>query len=159
MAVSQLPLGAALLVVLLGVASGPLVPGVDLTPAPPEPGVGTATASVESVPTELRLVRERFGAGRYRLVAPAAVVEVGRVEGRPVLRYVVDVPGLSFVTASEYPLHGRAGDRLSPTVGSATVSPQRVDRGVYEGTLAVWLREGPEYTALVQREVRIEVVG
>jgi hypothetical protein len=159
MAVSQLPVGAVLLVVLVSVVSGPLVPWVDLTRAPPAPGAGTASASVESVPSEVRLVRERFGAGRYRLDAPAAVVGVDAVRGRPVLRYVVDVPALSFVATSERPLAGRDGDRVTLAVGGATASPRQVDRESYEATVAVWLREGPEYTALVQREVTVEVVG
>ena len=148
----------ALFLALSAVVSGPLVGAVDLTRAERPPGAGSADVAVESVPTDdIVLAAGRFGAGRYHLTAPAAVVTVRSVTGNPVLRYSVDVPGLWLTASSRYELGGTAGTQLRLTPNPSGVSPQRVEAGRYNATVSIWLRTGDLQTDLFQRPITVEV--
>ena len=145
-------------VAVSAVASGPLVGAVDLTRAEPTPGEGTAAVTVESVPTtEVVLERGEFDAGRYHLTAPPAVVDVGAVEGNPMLRYTIDVPGLWFTASSRYELGGRDDDRLRLQPSPVGISPQTVDGDRYNATVSIWLRTGDLQTDLVQHRITVRV--
>ncbi|MFC7075299.1 hypothetical protein [Haloarcula halophila] len=153
------PLAAlAVAVAVLAFVSGPLVGAVDLTRATPPPGAGQADVSVESVPDGgIVLERGRFGAGRYHLSAPPAVVSVDSVEGNPVVRYTIDIPELWTTATSRYALAGRGGERVQLRPNPLGISPDRIERESYEATVAVWLRTGDRERDLVQRRITIEV--
>lgn len=148
----------AAVVAVVTVVSGPLVGAADLTRAAPPAGPGEAAVTVETVPAdEIVLERGRFGAGRYHLAGPPAVVAVESIRDNPVVRYTVDVPGLWTTATSRYELAGRAGQRLQLRPSPVGISPQRVQRGQYEATVAVWLRTDDRERDLYQQRVAIEV--
>jgi len=146
--------GFSLAVLLAAVAVGPL--GVGGThPAIEE----RATVSLVSAPTDaITLERGRFGTERYHVEAPPAVVSVSGVAGNPTLRYVVDIPEAWLTVTSRYDLAGREG-RLHLGASPTTVSPERIDKERYEATVAIWLRAGTHESAILQRQVTVEVVG
>jgi hypothetical protein len=138
------------------VVSGPLVGAVDLTGTTPglapSPGSGDATVEVRSVPTgEYAFERGDFGARVYHVEASPLVVDVGNVEGNPVLRYTVDVRDLSFVATREVELAGKAGRTLRIRPGTGEVGPRTVTGDRYEATVAVWvLHDGARYRQVYQ---------
>ncbi|MFC6975186.1 hypothetical protein ACFQL1_11845 [Halomicroarcula sp. GCM10025709] len=153
------PLAAlAVAVAVLAIVSGPLVGAVDLTRATPPAGAGDATVSVDSVPAgQIVLERSRFGAGRYHLSAPPAVVSVGSVDGNPVVRYTIDIPGLWTTATSRYQLADRSGERMGLRPNPVGISPQRIDQTRYNATVAIWLRTGDRERDLIQRRITVEV--
>lgn len=152
MSETRLVVAFCLAVAVATVAAGPLVGAVDpgRTGTPP-PGTGSADVRVVSVPTDrFAFVRERFGAGKYRLDAPPAVVAVEAVEGNPTVTYAVDVPALSWTATGRYDLAGAEGNRLRLRPAPRTVAPDRLERDRYAATVAVWVRTGDAYTAVFQ---------
>lgn len=147
-------LGFSLAILLAAVAVGPL--GVGGT----QPAVEErAAVSLVSAPTdEITLERGRFGTERYHVEAPPAVVSVSDVAGTPTLRYVIDIPQAWLTVTSRYGLAGREG-RLQLGASPETVSPDRIDQGRYDATVAIWVRTGTRERALLQRRVTVEVVG
>jgi len=148
----SLVLISLLLVATAAVAVGPLGAGAS------QPTVTErANVTVESLPDDtITLERGRFGSGRYHIDAPPAVVSVENVAGTPILRYVIDVPGLWLTATSRYGLGGRDG-RLEMRASPVTVSPDSIDRDRYEATVAVWVRTGTYERDIVQRHVVVEV--
>jgi len=145
-------LGFSLLVVAAAVAVGPL--GVTGEPTAED----SATVALVSAPSDgITLERGRFGSGRYHVEAPPAVVEADDVTGSPELRYVIDIPGAWVTLTSRYEL--TSSGRLRLGASPATVSPDRIERGRYEATVAVWLRTGTRERALLQRQVTVEVAS
>jgi hypothetical protein len=145
-------------IAVLAVVSGPLVGAVDLTRATPPAGAGDATVSVESVPADrIVLERSRFGAGRYHLSAPPAVVALDSVEGNPVVRYTIDIPQLWVTATSRYPLADRGGQRLRLRPNPLGISPRRITQDRYNATVAIWLRTDDRERDLIQRRITIEV--
>ncbi|WP_276273829.1 hypothetical protein [Haloarcula litorea] len=141
------------LVLVASVAAGPL--GIGAADGPTaEPA---ADVSLVSAPTEtVTLERGRFGSGRYHLDAAPAVVDVGTVSGDPMVRYVVDVPGLWLTATTRRDLSDGEG-RRSLSVSPVTVSPHRVDQRRYDAIVAVWVREGSRDRAVLQRRVTVVV--
>lgn len=145
-------LGFSLLVVAAAVAVGPL--GVTGEPVAED----SATVSLVSAPSDgITLERGRFGSSRYHVEAPPVVVEAAEVTGTPELRYVIDIGGAWVTVTSRYELTGDGRLRLGAS--PATVSPDRIQRGSYEATVAVWLRTGSRERALLQRQVTVEVAS
>lgn len=153
----------ALLVVACLLCVGVAASGfVDFTSATPTSvrGDGTADVTVESVPSDVTLARGAFGSGTYHLEADPAIATVDRVEGNPVLKYALDVPGLGTIDTTFYPLANREDDRVRMRFSAAEYSPDYVDQSTYEATLTVWLEErGGQFTELSQQRLTIEVHG
>ena len=138
-------------VVVAAIAVGPLGIGTG------EAAEDGASVTLESAPEDgVALERGRFGSGRYHVDAPPAVATVGNVTGSPTLRYTVDIPAAGFAVTSRYDLATNHG-RLRMGANPATVSPHRIERSSYEGTISVWLRTGDRDRALLQRTVTVEV--
>jgi len=144
--------GFSLLVVVAAVAVGSFDVGGRTATGP-----DSADVTLHSAPEDaITLERGRFGASRYHVEAPPAVVTVASVTGTPTLRYTIDIPDAWLTLTSRYELASRSG-RLRLGASPATVSPERIDRRRYEAVVAVWLRTGVRERALVQRRVTVEV--
>lgn len=146
--------------VLTAILSGPLVGAVDFTRDDriAQPGAGTAEVTVEHVPTEqMCLTRERFGAGRYRLAAPPASIDVEAVDGNPVLRYVVDVPELWIAPTTRYELGAVDSNTLRPRPEPISISPDRVNAASYTGYVRIWLRTDERTIDRFSEQITLEV--
>lgn len=151
----------AFVVIALSILSGPLVGGVDLTsrPTTPAPGSGSASVSVQSVPTgTVHIERGEFDAGTYHLAAEPAVVRVSDVRGNPTLRYSVDIPALGLVDTKSYALGEQGAGTLRLEFRPFEISPEWIQKDRYNATIAIWLvQRGNEYESLYQESVTVEV--
>lgn len=147
------------LLALATVASGPLFPGVDLTPERTTPsGSGDAAVAVERPPAGgLELVRGDFDAGTYHLESTPGRVAVDDVVGNPTLKLAVDVPGIGYSDVRSYDLAGRDGGTVRLRFRPIDVSPAYVTDDRYDATVSIWLRSGDEYVQLYREAVTVRV--
>lgn len=148
----------ALVVVAVSVVSGPLVGAVDLTQNPEVAPGGTGTADVEvrDVPKTVVLEQADFGAGTYHLAGPSASVAVGTVTGNPLLEYVIHIPALDFTDIKTYDLRNTPRQTLELTFRPVELSPKRVRRETYNGTIEIRL-QSDEFGVLYEGPVTVEV--
>lgn len=149
----------AVVVVVVSVASGPLVGAVDLTAeptAPAPPGVGSADVEVLSVPETIALERAAFGGGTFHLDGPPARLSVGAVSGNPVIEYVVRIPGVGLIDIHEYHVHETPDRTIGMTFRPMELSPNRVTGEEYEGTIEIRL-QSDEPAVLYEGPVTVEV--
>jgi hypothetical protein len=154
--------GTVAITLLVVVASGPLVAGIDFTRdrasgSAPAPGIGSAELSIASVPTVATLDRGAYGARSYYLRVPDATVGVESVAGQPLLVYTIRLPELGYAHGSVYALDSTTPGRLTLSLEPDALDPARVDRRAYEGTLAVLLRSGEDERVLYREPITVEV--
>ena len=151
--------GVVGLVLATTLVSGPLVGGIDFTPAPEEPSFGDGNASIGdvSLPARAQIRSERFGSGEYSLRVPDATVELLDVTGNPSLAYQISIRAIGyarttthFVTASDTGTYGLSLEQDS-------IDPSQVENGTYDGTLRVFLRSNGTERRLGGRNITVEV--
>lgn len=150
---------AATVAVVIGVTvvSGPLV-GVSLTDERSfAPGSGATNVTVETVPDTASLTRANYGSGPYTLRLDPARVRVSAVSGQPTIAYELAVDGLNHSRTSVTFLDDGYEGRYDLTFSPSTISPERVDRERYSGTVRVYVYDERSDRLLVERDVSIEV--
>ena len=157
----RLPVALSLGIALVAIVSGPLVGGVDFTRTNTIPeGSGTVDVTVESVPTDdFVLERNRFVPGRYHLSAPPAVVHVNDIQGNPLVRYSIDVPGLWYSTSSRYELDRHGGGRLVLRPSPIGLTPSRVQNGSYDASVSIWVHSNGRQINVYEDSITLEVRG
>lgn len=142
-------------VLLVSVVSGPLVSGVDLSPREyAAVGSGSATVTVESVPSNATLVAT--GNDTYRLEVPNATVTVDSLTGNPVLVYRIQIREIGLTRITTHFLNesrtGREELHLDP------VATDLDDRSAeqFRGELRLILR-GDDERLLYEGPVTVEV--
>lgn len=153
--------GTVLVVVAVGVLSGPLVGAVDLTTEPPDPealGTGAATVDVESVPTDARLDETAYS-GAYALEIPAATVAVSNVTGEPMLVYRLRIPELGAQRSTVFFLDGETEGELALSIESESVDAERITQDEYDAELRLLLRADGDDEVLHESDVTVEVSG
>lgn len=151
---------ATILVVTL--ASGPLVGAVDLTTAeedPVIPGSGTLNLTVVSVPDTATLDRNAFGAATYQLTVGDATVDVHHVTGNPIVRYKLKIPAMGYTRVTTTFLDADDVGRLTIAFESTALAPAQVDRDRYAGELQLATFDDGGTTTHVERNVTVEVRG
>jgi len=147
--VEHLTVGVILAVILL---SGP-VGGIDLT-APPSPGVGDGTASIDVLEPNgdtLGMTAGRFGTDVTYVRIPDLVADIERVEGRPRVRYSVSVPGLD-VDRQETRTVESTGRLRIPLDDRAFWDPKS---RTYEGRLVVEVQSFTETKTVLNRSIEV----
>jgi hypothetical protein len=154
-----------LVVVSTAAISGPLVPGVDLSPEPgtagvePNPGSGNVTVESVSLDGEFVVKKGAFGSGQYVLLAPDAIVTVGQVEGQPIVTYKIQVHGVGISRSSVAFLSPENSQRQVLSMGEKTVSPDRVDQDQFEIGVVVTARDEGGADEVFNETVFAEVRG
>lgn len=148
-------------IVLTSVVSGPLVGAIDFTPTEsaqlPPPGSGSASVRVASVPNDsIVLQRGAFGSGTYHFEAPPAILVAGTVRGNPYIEYLIRVPGIEYADITQYSLQKVRGSRLRLEFRPVEISPTRVTRKRYSGTLEIRLQSN-DSRILYESSVTIHV--
>lgn len=157
------PTATVLLVVVLSVASGPLVAPIDFTAADERNaaglGSGSLSATVLSVPEEdVRLERDRFGSEVYYLRVPDATVRLDRVEGQPLIVYKIRIPALGTTRGTTKFLNPDHSGNLTLSVSETSIEADRVDRDRYAGEILIVARTNDDEEVLYQSTVQVEVV-
>lgn len=147
----------ALLIVVLTLASGPLIgvlepPQADSTA---ELGTGNATISVVSFPESVTLDAGQ-GTNSYYLNVPAATVEATDVRGNPILDYSISIDGMGYSRGSIHLLGDLGNGTHSIVLDRTTLEPDKVGSGEYVGELELTLRGDTERTVF-NRTVTVEV--
>ncbi|WP_224268038.1 hypothetical protein [Haloprofundus salinisoli] len=162
---------SVLLVAALSVASGPLVGGVDFTPAGDttsesgsEGSLGAGNATVTDVSLDaagVRLERGGYGSQAYYLRVPDATVRLQSVTGRPLLSYNVRIPALGIERSSTVFLNEsyteNGATTLALTLDDDPVDPERVTESSYEAELSVLLRTDSGSRTLRAVSLTVEV--
>lgn len=129
------------------VASGPLVPALDLTPAPgtvgaePDPGSGNVSVESVSLDGEFALARSSYGSGDYVLLIPDAVVTISPVAGEPIITYRIKVGALGLGRSSVAFLSTDEKRRQVLSMDKKSVSPEAVDRDGFDIEVRVTVRD------------------
>jgi hypothetical protein len=154
-------LGTLLIIAATLLASGPLVPGLDLTESEVEASGGPTriNATVAQAPTDSFVFREgRYGTDVYFLEAPGATIDVTSISGSPTVVYDVEIPALnttlSTVTFLD-PGTERGPIRLefeAPSVDSEDVTAES-----YPATVSIFTRVDSEKTVLYNASVEVSV--
>lgn len=152
-----------LLVGLCALASGPLVSGVDFTPAPEaEQSLASATggdvtvAETSLAETGYRLDAGNYGAGVYVLRAPPARLTVAEATGSALVSYEVDVPELGYATSAVATVD-ESSERLTLRLTEATVPADAVTRAEYEATVRLTVRSNGTARVVDETTVTIAV--
>ncbi|EJN58001.1 hypothetical protein [Halogranum rubrum] len=155
-----------LVVVLVGVCalvSGPLVSGVDFTPAADDDG-SLATATGGSVTVEettlaqadYRLVAGNYGSGIYKLRAPPARISFTEVTGPALVSYHLDVPALGYSTSTIATI-----DESTTTVtlqfSKATIPADSVTASSYDATARLTVRSNGTVRTVDETNVTLTV--
>lgn len=152
-------------VALVAFASGPLVPGFDVTASADSRGlgdVGSGAVSVGavSVPNDpATLDRGEYGSGAYYLDAPPATVAIESVTGRPMVGYELRIPELGYTGSTVAFLSASDAGTLTLTLDRKPFAPDRVSSGSYRGETRVFARANGEKRLLYEASIRIEVRG
>jgi len=150
----------ASLIILLTLASGPLV-GFVTIPEPgtsSPPGTGNATVSVTSAPETVALDRGQHGAGLYYLEVPDTTIEISELQGNPILDYSIGIEELGYRRGSVVFLESVGNGTKSVQLERANFEQSRINQDQYEGQLQLTLR-GDTETVLLNRTVTVEVTG
>lgn len=151
------------LVVVVTLASGPLVGLVDLTAAatwsPEDFGEGRAAVGDVTLPDRVVIERGDFGAGTYYLRVPSATVELREVVGRPILSYEVSVESLGYTRSAINVVSSDDVGNYELTLEEIAFGPEQLDGERYAGELTVDVRYGGRLHVLATKNVTIEVVG
>lgn len=153
-------------VCLTAIASGPLVPGVDLTT--PEPvsadsqsdttlGSGSASISAQELPGRARFTRGEFESRAYYLSSPPIRVTAESITGRPILVCQLDIPALGYSTSR---LAFLDESTTGPHVFQFETGPfgaAQLDAESYRGELSVFLRTSGEKHVVASRNVTVVV--
>ncbi|KTG09036.1 hypothetical protein AUR64_14635 [Haloprofundus marisrubri] len=161
---------SVLAVVVLSVASGPLVAGVDFTAedtesqSAPERALGSGNATVTDVSLDLdgiRLERGDYGSQTYYLQVPDATVDLQSVTGQPILAYKIRIPALGIERSSSAFLDESYTEdgptTLALSLDDGPVEPGRVTQSSYEAEVSVLLRSQSGTRVLRQVSVTVEV--
>ncbi|WP_276273843.1 hypothetical protein [Haloarcula litorea] len=150
--------GVAVFVVVVAIATGPLV-GVDAT-RKPVTQFGEGTATVEGVTTDttaFRVTDGRFGTGVAYVRVPTATVRVSAVEDRPRLLYLVSVPALGVELTASTVVTTPGSYRLAPDDrGLARDAP---DASSYSGRLTVRVQSFEADRTVYDRNLTVEVAA
>ncbi|MHB9285731.1 hypothetical protein ACKVMT_01665 [Halobacteriales archaeon Cl-PHB] len=136
-------LGVVTVVLVVTVATGPLVGAVDVPKqglgANADIGSGNATLSVAEAPSEGTLATGQYDDLRY-LTIPDATVEIADVEGAPILTYTVDIEAIGYSRSSVYVITKRSEGTLALELQRDDVERSRLENDSYEARLQILLR-------------------
>lgn len=158
-------LSAAVLVVFASVAfaSGPVVPGVDVTDPPRASSAGTIGSGTVSVgdatfsADTATLDRGEYGSGAYYLRAPSATIDVESASGRPIVGYRLRIPELGYTGSA---IAFISADDIGPVtleLDRKPFSPERISDEAYRGEATLFVRANGEMRVLNETSIRIEV--
>lgn len=154
---SYVPYVAAALILLGTLASGPLA--LADRPERETGGIGTGSVTVSEVtlPETVTLRQGRYGEDSYYLQVPAATVVFEGIQGRPVLTYKLDIPGLRYTRESAFFLGSETGDRMQLSLQRDQLAPSTVRNDSYAGELRVVDRTGEESRVVARQNVTVQV--
>jgi hypothetical protein len=159
--VRRFQFGTAAVVLAVLVLSGPLVGVVDLTPesrGAAELGDGTANASVVGDPaTDLVITPGRFGTNVSYLRIPPVAVDVDRVEGRPRLLYLVQVPRLDFERSVTHSLRGGTDGRVTLRMDDRAFVTESIRNDSYRATVTVRVQSFDGTRTVYRRNATVPV--
>lgn len=153
--------GAAALVVLAALLSGPLgVGGLSAPEGPPEDaGNGTVALSVEHVPSDgVQFAERDSDVERYELSVPNARVDIESVTGAPILLYELQIPEMGYGRAGVYFLEAEDTGRKTLVMPEDSLPPELVEESAYDGFLLVKVRTSNGDRVLSRQNVTVEVV-
>ncbi|MGB9956488.1 hypothetical protein ACOZ4B_08890 [Haloferax prahovense] len=158
-----------LCIAVVTVVSGPLVPGIDLTPVQgPQAGnfeslnnhTGDLEATSIQIPdTGYRLERGVRGSGIYTTRFPATTVEIETVSGSVLLVYAVDIPALGYGIQSTYEATQTSPRTLNMTLPQSQLKAQEITQESYQGVATVYIRTNGTKRALTNKTVTVTVSG
>lgn len=156
----------AVVVLVVGVCalvSGPLVAGVDLTPAPTAKASladatgGTATVETATLESDgYELSAGRYGSGVYTVDAPPATVTFSDVRGSALVTYRLTIPELGYSTSALSPLDSSTRT-TTLTLSDATVAPESVTESSYDATVELVVRSNGTEHVVSQANVTVVV--
>lgn len=151
--------GVVGVILLTLVASSAALDGNDFAGrASTEVGEGTATVTVETLPTDrLRVDDGRFGTDVVYLRIPDVRVRVDDVRGNPRLVYRVQVPALDVDEAATKPLTGNSGQMVTIRGVDQAFDPGQVSRDRYAATVSVRVQSFDVDETLVSVNATVEV--
>lgn len=156
---TRVPAVAALVLVGLALATGPLV-GLSVTAEPGpafDAGTGSIDATVVETPDAVRIERGDYGADVAHIEAPPAVLRVAAVDGQPTVGYEVVIAGLDYSRTTQWVFDRSLTGHQELRLRRATLPPDRIDADGYDATLRVFVRDGAGERDLVVTDVRVEV--
>ena len=148
---------AALVIVALTVAVGPLLGVAAPTTVERAPGDGTASVAVVAVPDDPRFERGQFGADAFYLRMSDATIDISDVEGRPVVYYELRIPRLGYALSSGSVMNEDVNGRIALTYESDTFLPEQLPEESYDGQVRIWTRTMDGIELLYERTVTVEV--
>jgi hypothetical protein len=153
-------------VCLTAIASGPLVPGVDLTSSEPVSansqsdgalGSGSASVSVQEFPDRAHFTEGEFDSGAYYLSSPPIRVTAESITGRPILVCQLDIPTLGYSTNRLAFLNESANGTHVFQFDAGPISADKFDATEYSGELSVFVRANGEKNVIASRNVTVVV--
>lgn len=102
---------------------------------------GSMEATVLETPDTVRLDRvQENGTDHYRLLVPAATVDIADVTGRPALSYKLQIAELGHTRVTAHVLSSAQEGRFSATLEPTEIEADRVGNDSYVGELTVITR-------------------
>lgn len=154
--------GAIVVVLVVSLASGPLVGAVEFTHASENdapPGSGHARATVLSTPDSVALEKGEYGSGSYYLRVPDAVVRLEGVSGQPLLTYKLYIRELGYSRGTTHFLSPTSEGRMEVSLSTDAFAPDRIQQEQYRGELILRLRDDRGERTLAEKNVTVVVRG
>jgi hypothetical protein len=152
-------LATATLILGTMVLSGPLVSGIDLTPAPESPQFGDGNVEVRNMvlPANATLVAPRLGAGKYPLRVPPATMELVTVSGSPRLAYIIEIPDLNYTRSTTTTVTASQEGSFELILEESRLPPDKVSEPQYRGKLTVERWSNGTFRELGRRNISVQV--
>jgi hypothetical protein len=133
--------GVVTVLLVVALASGPLVGAVDLThELPSNYGEGALTVGAVSAPETATIDRGSYGEQSYQLEVPDATIEVESISGRPIVAYSLTIRDLGYTRTTTHFLSERSTGNRTLSMESDTFDPSKIDRSQYAGELEIVVR-------------------
>ncbi|MFC6723289.1 hypothetical protein ACFQE1_02540 [Halobium palmae] len=152
---------------LVAVLSGPVVSGVDLTPAERSsgstgPSLATSNGTLTAADTALARTEYRFeagvrGSGIHKLATPPATLTVESVTGTALVAYTIRIPELGYMTESLRVVESDTPRELTLTIGESTISSDRLEAGQYTGMAEIAVRRNGTSRVIATESITVEV--
>lgn len=149
-------------IVLVTLASGPLVGAVDFTTEVDrgpsgDTGEGSADVTVLSLPDSATISEGRYGSQKSYLRVPDATVDLQNVTGEPLVQYELDIPEMGYSTATTAFLSPGMSGQQTLEITRVAFEPGEITRSQYNATLSIALRANGNKTVIQSRAIVIEV--
>ena len=160
---------------LIAIVSGPLVAGIDLTPAErPSSGVSSTgqserDVSVATAKGNISLARTTIsdttyqlepgvsGSGIHKLQSPPVNITVDSISGTVFVAYTIRIPELRFMIETLQPVNQDSSHELTLLIDETTIASSRLKNSSYSGVAEISVRKNGTSRVVATQPITIEV--